>query len=178
MDGLYQGNYFYMLLRLYVQRKAADHSFLLGAPFLHVSCFSRAQMTRALVRHRIQVTERASLLSLPIRTLILSAQRLTLWPHLASLEVHLQIHSGVKVSRTQWVEEGARTSGLPSVPHPGLLPLGGCLWILWPLCFLNLRSPMRNLSLMCPPQRGRVPVGGNSPTVGRTDTYKDGRRGC
>lgn len=55
-------------------------------------------MTRALVGHRIQVTERASLVSLPIRTLILSAQRFTLWPHLASLEAHFQIHSG-----TEWV---------------------------------------------------------------------------
>lgn len=55
-------------------------------------------MTHALVGQRIQVTERASLVSLPIRTLILSAQRLTLWSHLASLEAHLQIHSG-----TEWV---------------------------------------------------------------------------
>lgn len=76
-------------------------------------------MTRALVGHRIQVTERASLVSLPIRTLILSAQRLTLWPHLASLEAHLQIHSG-----TEWVGVGASYGRLlmnlvtPELPKP------------------------------------------------------------
>lgn len=102
MDGFYQGNDFYMLLRLDVQGMLQPIPSCQGLCSCKWAAPHCAQMTRALVGQRIQLTGRASLVSLPIRTLILSAQRLTLWPHIASLEAHLQIHS-----ETEWVGLGA-----------------------------------------------------------------------